>query len=58
MPGRETIETIRELRKHQPNLEILAISGAVECTFCGWRACWALTIRCGSHPTSMRCWQK
>jgi CheY-like chemotaxis protein len=30
MPGREGIETIRELRKFQPNLKILAISGAVE----------------------------
>ena len=33
MPGREGIETIRELRKHQPNLKILAISGAVEGTY-------------------------
>ena len=30
MPGREGIETIRELRKQQPALKILAISGAVE----------------------------
>jgi CheY-like chemotaxis protein len=30
MPGREGIETIRELRKQKPRLKILAISGTVE----------------------------
>jgi DNA-binding response OmpR family regulator len=30
MPGREGIETIRELRGQQPEMKILAISGAVE----------------------------
>src|SRR5436190_24022515 len=33
MPGREGIETIRELRQRQPELKILAMSGAVEGTY-------------------------
>ncbi len=30
MPGKEGIETISELRKEQPHLKIIAISGAVD----------------------------